>query len=221
MPDSTPSLYFFDMDHTLIDNDCDVSWKEFLIAKGLASPSARSRAAYFFEQYKDGNLQIAEFMAFQLAEFRGRTPEQMARLSREHFETFVRPTIYADAREKVQQVLNADVPAALLTATNEVVARPAAEEFGLHDILATRLEIRDGVYTGRTEGTYCGGPGKIEAADHYCKEKGCTLASAAYYGDSIADIPVLSAVGFPRPTNPSPGLASHAREQGWPIWTFS
>ncbi len=30
-----PKIYLFDMDHTLIDNDCDVSWKQFVVRHNL------------------------------------------------------------------------------------------------------------------------------------------------------------------------------------------
>ena len=35
---------FFDMDHTVLDMDCDVSWKYFLADKGLAPPADRTEA---------------------------------------------------------------------------------------------------------------------------------------------------------------------------------
>ena len=40
MMKGSPEFYFFDMDHTLIDNDCDVSWKDFMVAEKLAPPEA-------------------------------------------------------------------------------------------------------------------------------------------------------------------------------------
>ena len=33
-------VYFWDMDHTIINNDCDVSWKAFMHAKGIAPDNA-------------------------------------------------------------------------------------------------------------------------------------------------------------------------------------
>ena len=31
------SVFFFDMDHTLINADCDVTWKYFVVRHGLVS----------------------------------------------------------------------------------------------------------------------------------------------------------------------------------------
>src|SRR5210317_2236053 len=90
--DNMPKGYLFDMDHTLINNDCDVSWKTFLVNKGLAPSNALDIADYYYQQYRRGELDINEFLKFQLAEFKGRTPAEMDALAQEHFETLVRPT---------------------------------------------------------------------------------------------------------------------------------
>ena len=40
-------IHFFDMDHTLINNDCDVSWKEFLTEEKIAPSNAMEIADNF------------------------------------------------------------------------------------------------------------------------------------------------------------------------------
>ena len=42
-------LHIFDMDHTLINNDCDVSWKQFAVKHQYADASALQEADDFFE----------------------------------------------------------------------------------------------------------------------------------------------------------------------------
>ena len=86
-----PALWFFDMDHTLIDNDCDVSWKKFLVQHGLAPAAAMDEADRFFADYLAGHLDYDAFIRFQLAEFASRTPAEMAALARWHFVEVVRP----------------------------------------------------------------------------------------------------------------------------------
>ena len=70
-------LHIFDMDHTLIESDCDVTWKEFLVAERLAPESDLREAERFFDQYNRGCMDQDEFNAFQLREFIGRTPGEM------------------------------------------------------------------------------------------------------------------------------------------------
>jgi len=219
---SQPALYFFDMDHTLIANDCDVSWITFLVEAGLAPADAPRQAAEFFRLYQEGRLPLDEFFAFQLQAFRGRTPAEMAPLARRHFERHVRPALYPAARELVAASLATGRPVALLTATNEWLARPLAEELRIPHLLATRLEEREGRFTGRIAGTYCGGQGKVEFAEAFCRQHpSCQLATAAYYGDSSNDIPLLARVGFPHVVNPGATLRAEALRHGWPILAFS
>ena len=216
-----PKIYFFDMDHTLIDNDCDVSWKSFVVEQKLAPADALERATYFYYQYVDGNLKISDFMDFQLQEFIGKTKAEMAELSQMHFNTWVKKTIFQKAFEEVKRIQKSGVPNVLLSATNTVIARPVAEYFGFDACLATELEIDNGRYTGKLAGEYALGAGKIAIAEQYCKSLNLTLEDAAYYGDSVNDFPILEAVGFPVAANPCAELEAGAMENDWPIIRFS
>ena len=216
-----PKIYFFDMDHTLIDNDCDVSWKSFMVEQKLAPSDALERATHYYYQYVEGQLEISDFMDFQLQEFIGKSETEMAELSQLHFETWVKKTIYKEAVTEVKRVQALGVPTVLLSATNKIIARPVAEYFGFDACLATELELNDGHYTGKLAGEYALGAGKIGMAQKYCESLNLSLADAAYYGDSVNDFPVLEAIGFPIAANPCPELEAGAIEHGWPIIRFN
>ena len=216
-----PKIYFFDMDHTLIDNDCDVSWKSFVVEQKLAPPDALERATFYYYQYVEGKLEVSDFMDFQLKEFVGKTEAEVDKLVRMHFETWVKKTIFPEAETEVKRIQGLGVPVVLLSATNTAIARPVAEYFGFDDCLATELEIKDGCYTGKLAGEYALGAGKIKIAREYCEARNLSLADAAYYGDSVNDFPILEAVGFPIAANPCSELEAGAIEHGWPIIRFN
>lgn len=214
------SIYLFDMDHTLIANDCDVSWKSFMVEKGLAPDDSLTKAEQFFQDYQAGRLDITDFMRFQLAEFEGKTSLEMRQLAQEHFTEYVKHLVYTDAVNRVKEVINRDLPIALITATNEVIAQPVAEYFDIPRVLAVRPEIENNRYTGRFIPPYSGGSGKISLAREFCREHGATLSQTAYFGDSPNDIPLLQSVGFPVAVNPAPELRVTAESRGWPIITW-
>jgi HAD superfamily hydrolase (TIGR01490 family) len=216
-----PKIYFFDMDHTLINNDCDVSWKSFVVEQKIAPLDALERATFYYYQYVEGKLDINDFMDFQLQEFVGKTEGEMAKLSQLHFETWVKKTIYADAVTEVKRVQALGLPTVLLSATNTVIAQPVAKYFGFDACLATELELNDGHYTGKLAGEYALGAGKIAMAQNYCESLNLSLEDAAYYGDSVNDFPVLEVVGFPIAANPCSELEAGAMEHGWPIVRFN
>ena len=217
----TPEVYFFDMDHTLIDNDCDVSWKDFMVAEKLAPPEALKTAAYFYQTYLEGRLDPVAFTRFQLNEFIGHTEQEMAALCRKHFEVMVKPKIYPEAEKLVRDTIAAKHMAVLLTATNRMIAKPLADYFGIPRIVATELETdANGGYTGRFSGVYAAAEGKLAKAEEFCRKNGLSLKTAACYGDSINDRFLLDAAGFPFVVNPGMELKKLAIEKGWKILNF-
>jgi len=214
-------IVFLDMDHTLIDNDCDVSWKEFLVEIKVAPADERIEAQKHWEAYCAGALDEEAFLAFQLRQFKAHTPEEMRALSRRHFEQRVRPRIYPQAREVIAEARRHSLPAVLLSATNRIILEPLVKELGLDGALCTELQMENGRFTGRIIPPYCVEDGKIHHAEAYCREHGLSLDRAAYYGDSVNDIPMLERVACPVAVNPEGKLLDLARRRGWPIESWS
>ena len=208
---------WFDMDHTLINLDCDVSWKYFAVEHGLAPADAVSEADRYFEDYLAGRLDIAEFLRFQFREFIGRSAPEIDALAEAHFEERVRPRIYPAARDLIASLRHRNVPMAILTSTNTAVARPLARELGIDEVYGCVLDMAGGRCTGRIVGTYGVGPGKPQIARRVLGARGVTLDRVAYYGDSINDLPMLEAVGFPHTVNPSEELRTAALRRNWPV----
>ena len=92
-------------------------------------------------------------------------------------------------------------PATEIDALMPDIADPVAAHFGFPDIVATELQITDDRFTGEVTGTCCVGLGKLKHMLAYCTTHDVEAADVWYYGDSVADIPVLSAVGHPVAVN--------------------
>ena len=209
------------MDHTLIQADCDVTWKQFAVAHNLAPETALAEADRFFDDYNAGCLDLKAFHEFQFREFAGNTVERMAELAELHFKEFIADRIYPDAVKLIGELRSAGIPVGILTSTNSVIATPVARAFSIDLVLGTRLEVCDGRYTGRIAGVYGVGPGKVEIAAAELEKRGMNLRQLAYYGDSINDRYILEACGFPYTVNPSASLRTLAERLNWPIlrWT--
>lgn len=54
------------------------------------------------------------------------------------------------------------------------------------------------------------------AADHRVALQDCY-----FYSDSISDLPLLAAVGYPRVVNPDLLLRREARRRGWEVLSFT
>ena len=211
-------VYLFDMDETLINADCDVTWKHFAVKHGLAAPDALDEADRFYQEYCAGTLNIDEFMAFQLAEFAGKTVAEAAEMGQRHFEEFIRPVMRKNAVDLIQKVKAAGKVTALLSATNSVISSPVAAAFGIDTVLGTQLELGpDGRYTGRITGLYAVKENKVAVARQFGEAIGFGLEKFSAYGDSYNDRFVLQACGFATAVNPGEKLRQLAEENNWQI----
>lgn len=105
----------------------------------------------------------------------------------------------------------------LATTTPYDLVAPLAERLGIDEIVATRYAWSDGAYTGKLNGGFVWGFGKLSAIRKWAAEHDVDLAASFAYSDSVHDLPLLSAVGHPHAVNPDMGLHAAALLRRWPI----
>lgn len=84
-------------------------------------------------------------------------------------------------------------------------------------VCATRLEERDGRWTGRLRGEPACGQGKQLAITGLAREYSLDLGQCHAYGNSLVDRHLLAAVGYANAVNPGRELAAIANQKDWPI----
>ncbi len=210
-------LALFDLDNTLLDGDSDYAWAQFLIEEGvLHADEYNARNDWFYERYKDGTLDIHEFLDFQLAPIANRPRAQLDAWHGEFMQRKVRPMILPRAPELIAK--HADALTAIVTATNRFITRPIADELGVPTLIATDIEEIDGVFTGRPRGIPTFREGKIERVNEWLASRGQRLEDfeSWFYSDSLNDLPLLDRVTHPVAVDPDETLRAHANERGWP-----
>ncbi len=213
-------LALFDLDNTLLSGDSDYEWAQFLIERGaLERAEYEAKNDRFFLQYKEGTLDIHEFLEFQLAPLarfpRGKLDEWHAEFMRNK----IAPIIRAKGMELVRRHLGHGDLGAIVTSTNAFITAPIAREFGL-DLVATELEIQDGRFTGKPSGTPCFREGKITRVGEWLAGQGRIFASFTaiwFYSDSQNDLPLLEYVTHPVAVDPDEVLRGVAVKRGWQI----
>jgi HAD superfamily hydrolase (TIGR01490 family) len=211
-------LALFDLDNTLLDGDSDYAWAQFLIEEGvLHAGDYNAKNDYFYERYKDGTLDIHEFLDFQLAPLAKRPRAQLDAWHNEFMRRKIRPMILPKAPQLIAK--HADALTAIVTATNRFITRPIADELGVRDLIATDIEEMDGVFTGKPRGTPTFREGKIQRVDEWLAAKGRKLADfeSWFYSDSLNDLPLLERVSHPIAVDPDATLRAHATKRQWTI----
>ena len=216
-----PELALFDLDHTLLDGDSDVSWAQFLIEEGVLHPEEyHAKNLWFAERYKDGTLDIHEFLDFQLAPLAAHPRAQLDAWHEEYMQRKIRPIIHARAAELIAG--HAGALTALVTATNRFITAPIARELGIPNLVATDIEEVDGAFTGKPRGTPSFREGKVTRVNEWLASLGRRLEDydSWFYSDSLNDLPLLERVTHPVAVDPDDTLRAHARERGWCIMSL-
>lgn len=212
------SLAIFDLDNTLLAGDSDHAWGEFLCEKGIVDSDEYSRANdYFYEQYKNGGLDIFEFLAFALKPLAQIQRAELDKLHLEFMESKIIPIMLPKAAELLQNHREQGDYLLIITATNRFVTGPIADKLGVDDIIATDPEEIDGEYTGNVAGIPCFQDGKVTRLNEWLKHNDFNLEGSYFYSDSHNDLPLLEKVTHPVAVNPDETLEDHANANLWPV----
>ena len=217
-------LALFDLDHTLLSGDSDVLWCDFLLAQGLLDEGFRARNRHMAAAYTAGSVTPADYCNFYASTLAGHGENYWQPLRERFLQEVIRPRIPADARALLQQHRDAGHTLVLTTATNRVVSALTATDLGVDHYLATEVEVIDGLFTGRTQGVLNMRTGKVDRLRAWLQGQGQTeavLKQAAFYTDSINDLPLLSVVRRPVVVDPDPRLESAALRKGWKVLRFN
>lgn len=214
-------LVLFDLDNTLLSGDSDYAWAQFLIEQGVLDRDVYEKANdAFFASYKDGTLNIHEFLMFQLKPLSQYPRAQLDAWHDEFMQHKIRPMITPAARKLVADHTGDDSVCAIITATNSFVTAPIAAELGIEHLIATEPEIVDGAFTGGVSGIPSFREGKITRLDAWLASCNRTLSDfdkSWFYSDSHNDLPLLERVTNPVAVDPDDTLERTARERGWPV----
>lgn len=212
------SLAIFDLDNTLLADDSDYLWGQFLVHQGLVDGDFYARENQrFYEDYKTGNLDIFEFLAFSLKPLSEHDREKLDALHQQFMQEVITPVMLPAAQLLLEKHRAQGDTLLIITATNHFITAPIAAALGVENLLATDPEIVDGRYTGRVRGTPCFQAGKVNRLETWMHKNQQNLANSWFYSDSHNDLPLLELVTQPVAVDPDPTLADHAASRGWPI----
>ena len=210
-------LTLFDLDNTLLTGDSDVLWCDFLIEQGILDRAEFSaRNADMDARYKAGTVRVREFSEFYVGTLAGRSVDDWKPLRDEFLASEIIPRIPQAARELVRRHQDAGDLIAITTATNRFITELTARHLDVEHLIATDIEIIDGVVSGRTEGQLNMREGKVVRLHAWLASHGRTRSDfeITAYSDSINDLPLLLAVDLPIVVNPDEQLAQWALAGG-------
>jgi HAD superfamily hydrolase (TIGR01490 family) len=212
------SLAIFDLDNTLIADDSDYLWGQFLVDRGIVNKEHYQQAnAKFYEDYRQGTLNIEEFLQFSLKPLSDHNLEQLYRWRDQFIQEIIQPILLQPAIDLVNKHKAKNDTLMVITATNRFITEPIVKLYGIENLLATTPERVNNKFTGRFEGAPCFQEGKVILLQHWLKSSGKTLKKSWFYSDSHNDLPLLKLVENPVAVDPDDTLKIAAKDANWPI----
>ncbi|MFW5875784.1 MAG: HAD family hydrolase [Myxococcota bacterium] len=206
----------FDMDRTLVRVNTGSLFMRWRFRRRQAGVGEMVRFAGWMAQYTFGVVDFQQVSTRALSTLAGESEATLRDECLQWYAEMVRPHVSDDARREVERCREQGMLVAILSASTPYATRPLAEELGIDHVLCTRLQVRDGVFTGDCE-HLCYGDGKVAAAEAWAQGHEVHLDASRFYTDSVSDLPMLERVGEPRIINPDPRLRWLARRRGWPV----
>src|SRR5215204_2642560 len=217
------SAAFFDLDKTIIARSSALAFGRPFRAGGLINRRAALKSAYAQLVYLVAGADEDQMnrMRDHITEMcTGWDVQQVREIVAETLFDIVDPLIYDEAAGLIEEHKASGREVVIVSSSGEEVVGPIGELVGADRVIATRMVIEDGRYTGEVE-YYAYGPTKAAAMRELAEAAGYDLADCYAYSDSITDLPMLEAVGHPAAVNPDRGLRRAALERGWPVLQFT
>lgn len=212
------ALAIFDLDNTLLQGDSDYLWGVFLGDEGIVDADYYAREnERFYREYRDGQLDIMEFLRFSLQPLSQHEPQQLYSWREKFIASRIQPIISQQSYDLVNRHRSQNDTLMIITATNAFVTEPIAELLGIEHLIATRPEMRDGRYTGRVDGIPSFQQGKVERLQQWLEAHDASLQDSYFYSDSHNDLPLLQRVDHPVAVDPDDKLRHYAETHDWPV----
>ncbi|MEV7597921.1 HAD-IB family hydrolase [Kitasatospora sp. NPDC089797] len=213
---------FFDLDKTIIAKSSALAFSRPFYQGGLINRRAVLRSAYAQFVFLVGGAdhdQMEKMREYLSSLTRGWNVQQVREIVAETLHNLIDPIIYDEAASLIEQHHAAGRDVVIVSSSGSEVVEPIGQLLGADHVIATRLQVEDGCYTGEIE-YYAYAENKAAAIRELARTEGYELAESYAYSDSSTDLPLLEAVGHPSAVNPDRALRKEAQAREWPVLVF-
>jgi fatty acyl-CoA reductase len=218
VPQPNGVLAVFDLEGTVVASNVIESFLWLRLADlpgerwpGAVASLARSLPRYLAAERRDRGAFLRSFYR----RYEGASVDALRRLVDGELAEMLLRRVSPGAVRRIREHRSAGHRVVLVTGALEPFVEPLRPLFD--DVVATRLEVRDGRFTGYLERPPLVGEARSPWLRRYAARAGADLRASYGYADSHSDLPLLQTVGNPVAVNPDVALFRVARERRWPV----
>jgi len=219
----TRTAAFFDLDKTIIARSSTLAFSRSFYQGGLINRRAVLRSAYAQFVYLVGGAdhdQMERMRAYLSSMCAGWDVQQVKDIVSETLHELIDPIIYDEAATLIEEHHLAGRDVVIVSSSGSEVVAPIGEMLGADRVIATRMVVEDGRYTGDID-FYAYAENKASAVRELAEAEGYDLDGSYAYSDSATDLPMLEEVGHPFAVNPDRALRKEAVARDWPVLVFT
>ncbi|HWX46399.1 MAG TPA: HAD-IB family hydrolase, partial [Solirubrobacteraceae bacterium] len=217
--DGSRAAAFFDLDRTLMAGSSGIFFARAAYEAGMIS-----RRRLLGDLYQNLRFRLHGSTDDWADAVRRRVGEMLAGVAVRDLQRMsprvlagVLPRLYPQMLARAYSHQDAGRPVYIVTAASQEMADLLAHVLVFDGGIGSRLEVRDGHYTGRADGPFNYREGKVLSLRELAARERIDLAASYAYSDSESDLPMLRAVGYPVVVNPDPDLARIAATEDWEV----
>ena len=208
---------FFDLDGTLIAGYSAKYLTQERIRRKDFSASELLRSIAIVAGKGVNQDTFGALMDLSAEAWSGRVDEELEEMGERIFQANIRDQIYPEMRDIVEAHQRRGHTVVLSSSASSYQVEPVARFLGVKHVVCNRFVVEDGILTGDVARPVVYGPGKADAVQAFCAERGIDMKRSYFYADGDEDVALMYLVGKPRPTNPGKHLTRVAEEHGWPV----
>jgi HAD superfamily hydrolase (TIGR01490 family) len=144
--------------------------------------------------------------------------DQVRQIVNETLDELINPYVYAEAAALIDEHRSAGRDVVVVSPRARRWCGRSPSSSASADVIATRMVVDDGRYTGEVA-YYAAGPTKAEAARELAKERDYDLESSYAYSDSVSTCRCSRRSATPR-SSTRPRLRRVAADRGWQVLEF-
>jgi len=211
---------FFDLDKTIIR----VNSGEYMVRQayrsGLMSTKDVFKGIYFAIMYKLGLKETMRIIEDMAAWISGISEQTIIQLTKHVFDKFLVHSIRPEMYKEIDFHKRNNAEVVILSAAMPAICTLFANHLNIERFICSDLQIMNGKYTGKPNGSFCFGDEKRIRLEQFCRDNDYSLDSAYCYSDEFSDFTALNVVGHPHCINPDRKLRKIALENKWPIFDW-
>jgi HAD superfamily hydrolase (TIGR01490 family) len=215
---------YFDVDGTLVRTNLIQPTLYYLMNQGTPVQTGLRLGKALLRAPRMAAAELLDRRMFNellYSAYAGMSEDRLFLLADEVFDNVLRPSLYPAAQELVDKSRSAGHEVVYVSGALDCVVERLAHHLGGGEVIANRLEMKNGIATGKLIKPIVAGPTKARLVSDHARSHGFDLDDCFAFSDSYSDVPMLSVVGHPAAVNPDKRLSLLAKAYAWPSFELT